>query len=166
MTYKDCFVKQSISGVNRILIANEGSSTELMSNLLAFYAEPFKLAYLLVTPPEGFQPMKYEIEGLTTGEINQFLIQFRAFLEGDARHHIWVHSAVGGGTLICDEHDWVYAYGALDHVETFLSRQGFAQEIPEIPFPHLHNESSANDPIMKDLLGHFDWKAHPVSNLG
>jgi hypothetical protein len=166
MTYKDCFVKQSISGVNRILIANEGSSTELMSNLLAFYAEPFKLAYLLVTPPEGFQPMKYEVEGLSIDEINQFLKEYHAFLEGDARHHIWVHSGAGGGTLICDEHDWVYAYGSQDQVETFLHSRGFQLEMPEIPFPHLHNESSANDDIMRRLLGHFDWKAHPVSNLG
>lgn len=166
MTYKDCFQKQSISGVHRILLATSGSSTELLNKLLGFYSEPFKLAYLLVTPPEGFQPMKYEVEGLAADEINQFLTEYRAFLEGDARHHIWIHSAAGGGTLICDEHDWIYSYGAQDQIEKFLIEHSFAVEEPQIPFPHLHNESSANDPVMKDLLAHFDWKAHPVSNLG
>ncbi len=165
MTYKDCFVKQSISGVNRILIANQGSSIDLLNHLLVFYPEPYRLAYLLVTPPEGFQPMKYEVEGLTADNVNQFLNQYRAFLEGDARHHIWIHSA-SGGTLICDEHDWIYAYGSQEQIETHLVSRGFELEMPEIPFPHLHNESSSNDPVMKKLLSHFDWKAQPVSNLG
>ena len=166
MTYKDCFVKQSISGVNRILIANHGSSTDLLSNLLAFYPSPYRLAYLLVTPPEGFQPMKYEVEGLTAENVNEFLNHFRAFIEGDARHHIWIHSASGGGTLICDEHDWIYAYGSQEQIETYLASRGFQLEMPEIPFPHLHNESSSNDAVMRELLAHFEWKAQPVSNLG
>jgi hypothetical protein len=161
---KDCFVKQSISGVNRILIATSGSSTGLLTKLLEHYPEPYRLAYLLVTPPEGFQPMKYEIEGLSAHQVKAFFAHFQNFLEGDARHHIWLHST--GGTLICDEHDWIYAYGALDQVESFMVSGGFQIEKPEIPFPHLHNESSANDLVMKELLQHFEWKAQPVSNLG
>ena len=166
MTYKDCFQRQSISGVHRILMATSGSSTGLMSKLLAFYPEPYRLAYLLVTPPDGFQPMKYEIDGLSTSDISKFFDEYCGFIEGDARHHIWIHSASAGGTLICDEHDWIYAYGALDQVGDFLVEREFTDQMPEIPFPHLHNESSANDPVMRALLGHFDWKAHPVSNLG
>ena len=166
MTYKDCFVKQSISGVNRIVIATAGSSTGLVSDLLEYYPEPYRLAYLLVTPPDGFQPMKYEVEGLDTGTVHRFFEAFRPFLEGDARHHVWIHSAIGGGTIINDEHDWLYAYGSLDLVEQYLVDRGFADEMPEIPFPHLHNESSSNDAVMRELLGHFEWKAHPVSNLG
>ena len=166
MTYKNCFVKQSISGVNRILIAKEGSSTALLSNLLGFYSEPFRLAYLLVTPPDGFQPMKYEVDGLTSDDVQGFLNHYRAFLEGDARHHVWIHSASGGGTLICDEHDWIYAYGSQEQVETYLVSRGFELEMPEIPFPHLHNESSSNDDVMRKLLAHYEWKAQPVSNMG
>ena len=139
---------------------------DLVGQLLGFYPEPYRLAYLLVTPPEGFQPMKYEMEGLAAKGIQDFIGEYRGFLEGDARHHIWIHSASGGGTLICDEHDWIYAYGAQDQIEQYLVEQSFEIEEPQIPFPHLHNESSSNDPIMKDLLGHFDWKAQPVSNLG
>lgn len=166
MTYKDCYIKQSISGVSRILIATADSSISLMNELLAFYPGPYRLAYLLVTPPDGFQPMKYEVDGLPVEDVSSFFDTFRAFIEGDARHHIWIHSAAGGGTLICDEHDWLYAYGSQDQVEQFLLNRGFAVEEPQIPFPHLHNESSANDPTMRALLAHFEWKAHPVSNLG
>jgi hypothetical protein len=166
MTYKNCFVKQSISGVSRILIATSGSSTELVSDLLGFYPEPYRLAYLLVTPPDGFQPMKYEVEGFSVKQVTEFFEQYRDFLEGDARHHIWIHSASGGGTLICDEHDWVYAYGAQEPVGKYLVERGFELEMPEIPFPHLHNESSSNDTVMRELLGHFEWKAQPVSNMG
>ncbi len=165
MTYKDCFVKQSISGVNRILFATSGSSMDLIAQLLGYYTEPYRLAYLLVTPPEGFQPMKYEVEGLAAQGVQEFISEYRAFLEGDARHHLWIHSA-SGGTLICDEHDWLYAYGSLDQVEKYLRDHDFETVEPSIPFPHLHNESSSNDAMMRKLLGHFEWKAHPVSNMG
>lgn len=165
VTYNNCFQKQSISGVHRILIATSGSSTHLVTDLLQFYPGPYRLVYLLVTPPEGFEPMKYEVEGLDADAIVDLFDKFRQFLESDARHHLWIHSQ-GGGTIICDEHDWIYAYGNQEAVEAYLADHAFVEEMPAIPFPHLHNESNSNDPVMRDLLNHFDWTAHPVSNLG
>lgn len=166
VTYCDCFQKQSISGVNRILVATSGSATQLLTELLSFFPGPYRLVYLLVTPPEGFEPMKYEANGVNQDQIVNLFDQFHDFLESDARHHLWIHSEGGRGTLICDEHDWVYAYGNLEAVEQFLLERGFKEEMPTIPFPHLHNESNANDPQMEALLRHFDWKAQPVSNVG
>ncbi len=166
VTYHDCFQKQSISGVNRILIASAGSTTELVAELLQFLPQPYRLVYLLVTPPDGFEPKKYEIDGVTTGQIKDLFERYRPFLESDARHHLWIHSDGGKGTIICDEHDWIYMYGNLDAVEAFLLEKSFREEMPIIPFPHLHNESSANDETMRSLLGHFPWTAHSVSNLG
>jgi len=166
VTYHDCFQKQSISGVNRILIATSGSATQLITELLQFFPEPYRFVYLLVTPPEGFEPTKYEVESLALSDIVECLEKYKAFLESDARHHLWIHSEGARGTLICDEHDWIYAYGNLEAVEQFLIERGFKEEMPVIPFPHLHNESSANDPLMHDLLKHFEWKAYAVSNLG
>lgn len=164
--YENCFQKQSISGVHRILIATAGSTTNLVSDLLQFFPPPYRLAYLLVTPPDGFDPMKYEVEGLTANHIGEFFGRFRPFLEGDARHHLWIHSEGGKGTIICDEHDWIYVYGSLESVESFLNEREFGESMPTIPFPHLHNESSANDAVMNELLRHFEWTKHPVSNLG
>ena len=152
--------------MGRILMATSGSSTTLVSDLLNFYPGPYRLAYLLVTPPEGFEPMKYEIDGVEADTIHGFFDHFRTFLESDARHHIWVHAERSGGTIICDEHDWIYAYGNLSAIEQSLIKKGFINDLPTIPFPHLHNESSSNDSAMRELLGHFDWTAHPVSNLG
>ncbi|MBS1701471.1 MAG: hypothetical protein JST12_07410 [Armatimonadetes bacterium] len=166
VTYLNCFQKQSISGVCRILAATAGSTTQLLTDLLDFFPGPYRMAYLLVTPPEGFEPMKYEVTGLDKSQIVDLFGRFRGFLESDARHHLWIHAEGGGGTLICDEHDWIYVYGNLGAVEEFLIERGFGEEMPTIPFPHLHNESSANDPDMQALLAFFDWKAQPVSNLG
>ncbi len=165
VAYTNCYQKQSISGVNRILIATSGSTTQLLTELLPFYPGPYRLVYLLVTPPEGFDPMKYEAIGVEKAQMVDLFEKFRAFLESDARHHLWLHSE-GGGTLICDEHDWIYVYGNLDSIEQFLVERNFKKEMPTIPFPHLHNESNANDSYMEALLKHFDWKAQPVSNLG
>jgi hypothetical protein len=166
VTYSNCYQEQCISGVHRILIATSGSTTQLVVDLLAFFPGPYRLVYLLVTPPEGFEPMKYEKENLSQRDLRELLETYKDFLESDARHHLWIHSEGAGGTIICDEHDWVYAYGNIEAVKQYLIENDFADQAPEIPFPHLHNESNSNDPMMQKLLNHFDWKAQPVSNLG
>lgn len=166
VAYDNCYQKQCISGVHRILIATSGSTTQLTIDLLKFFPGPYRLVYLLVTPPEGFDPMKYEVDGLSIEDISKMFEAFRGFLESDARHHLWLHSESAGGTLICDEHDWIYAYGNHEAVKEYLVQQGYKDEAPVIPFPHLHNESNSNDPTMRNLLDYFEWKAQPVSNLG
>lgn len=164
ITYNNCFQKQSISGVHRILIASSGSTIKLIQELIEFFPGPYRLAYLLVTPPDGFQQMKYETDGLDRSQVDRFLEAYGPFLEGDARHHVWIHS--GHGTIIWDEHDWLYVYGSLESVEGYLMAQNFGEEMPVIPFPHLHNESPDNNQAMRDLLSHFDWQTQNVSNLG
>lgn len=164
--YDNLYRSQSISGVQRFVIATEGEPVELLRKLVGLYSGPFRLVYLLMTPPEGYEPTRYEVAGLGLAEVDSFLVRFKPFLQADARHHIWIHAETSGGTLIYDEHDWIYAYGLRDEVERLLIQEGFQDGVPEIPFPHMHNESSAHDEAMLELLGAMSWKQVPVSNLG
>jgi hypothetical protein len=122
--------------------------------------------YMLVTPPDGYEPCRYEVEGLEGNEVDAFLSRFRDFLSSDARHHVWIHAKTSGGTLIYDEHDWIYCYGSLPQISEWLEGQGFREGMPEIPFPHLHNENAANDEVMKQVLTSLPWKVAPVANMG
>lgn len=161
---EDRFQHQSISGVRRILISTSGDPLELMSKLLGIYASPYRLSYFIVSASEGTQASKYELSGLSADELASILVRYREFLRTDARHHLWVH-ATGGGTLIYDEHDWIYAYGSQSEISTYLGGLGFVESAPEIPFPHLHNEPRENDSVLSELLSAFDWKKSNVASL-
>jgi hypothetical protein len=164
--YEDVYKRQTISGVHRVVIASKQNGIDLLRNLLHHYSGPFQLIYMLVTPPEGYEPMRYELEGLEKEEVEEFLSQYRDFLSTDARHHVWIHARTSGGTLIYDEHDWIYAYGAQEAVTQWLIENDFSESLPEIPFPHLHNENAANDQAMTELLRALPWKVASVSNIG
>lgn len=158
------FQHQNISGVKRILISTAQDPLELMSRLLEFYASPYRFSYFIVSSTDGTQASKYELSNLTAEELKAILNQFSEFFRTDARHHLWIH-ATGGGTLIYDEHDWIYAYGSQAEIANFLTQQGFEEKQPEIPFPHLHNEPRENDLRMQELLAAFDWKKSNVASL-
>ncbi len=162
--HQNTYCKESISGVSRLLVASK-SPTDLLRQSLPLYGEKFKVVYLLVTPPEGYEPSRYEVS-LGLDQIHELLNSFEAFLGSDARHHVWFHSLEpGGGTIIWDEHNWLYYYGRLDQLEQSLTASGYHEQKPEIPFPHLHNESAENNPIMEQLLSAYPWVQVPVSNL-
>lgn len=162
LCYPNTFAQQNISGVARLLIATADNSIELMRELLAFYEGPFQLVYLLVTPPEDQDPTRYEIVDVSHEKIDQFLTEFRGFLSTDGRHHVWIHAA-SGGTLILDEHDWIYAYGSLDAISCFLKGRGFGEGAPELPFPHVHHERNDLDAELVRVLGWCDWKSSRLS---
>lgn len=161
--WNNTFAKESISGVGRLLVAPK-EPLDFVSQILGFYGERFRLVYLLVSPPDGFEFARYEVASLSNDEVQAFLSEFGDFLSRDARHHVWIHALDGGGTIIWDEHDWVYLYGHLGAAQDFLSSKSFYEGKPEIPFPHLHNEDPAQTPAMVKLLGALPWVQTPVSN--
>ncbi|HLP00204.1 MAG TPA: hypothetical protein VK171_16525 [Fimbriimonas sp.] len=162
LRYADTFVRQNISGVSRLLIASSSNSVDLLSELISFYSGPFQLVYLLVTPPEDQEPARFEVSDVSAETLIGFLSEFREFLSTDGRHHVWIHSSAGG-TLILDEHDWIYAYGSLDALSGFLTERGFGEGMPELPYPHIHHEREELDGELDRLLGAFDWKASKLS---
>lgn len=161
--WQDTYVRESISGVARILVA-PSMPLHFISQALGLYGERFRLVYLLVTPPDGYDFGRYEADLLSIEEVLEFLLEFGEFLGRDARHHVWIHALDGGGTIIWDEHDWVYLYGHLESVEALLAQQGFTEGKPEIPFPHLHNEDPELNSEMERLLAALPWVKTPVSN--
>jgi hypothetical protein len=158
------FQYQNISGVKRILISTENDPLGLISDLLEFYSSPFRFSYFIVSSTDVGEPSKYELQGLSREQLTHILNQFSEFFRSDARHHLWIH-ATGGGTLIYDEHDWIYAYGSQNEIASFLTGTGFEEKPPEIPFPHLHNEPRENDVRMRELLNSYEWKKSNVASL-
>ncbi len=163
VTWADNFTHESISGVSRLLVAPR-QPLDFVSKVLSVYGERFRLVYLLVTPPDGYKFSRYEIEQITLNDVQSLLLEFGEFLGRDARHHVWLHALDGGGTIIWDEHDWVYLYGHLNSATQFLETEGFTEGKPEIPFPHLHNEDPEQTPEMERLLAALPWVQTPVSN--
>lgn len=161
--WANTYVQESISGVSRLLVAPQ-RPLEFVKNVLDIYGERFRLVYLLVTPPDGYDFARYEIDSLSLEQVQSFLTEFGDFLGRDARHHIWLHALDGGGTIIWDEHDWVYLYGHLGSVTQLLQDRNFTEGKPEIPFPHLHSEDPAQNLEMQRLLAALPWVQTPVSN--
>jgi hypothetical protein len=161
--WSDTYAAESISGVSRLLVAPR-QPLSFVVDALALYGNSFKLVYLLVTPPDGYEFARYELDALNREEVSSVLEEFGGFLGGDARHHIWIHALDGGGTLIWDEHDWVYLYGHLASATDLLQSKGFREGKPEIPFPHLHNEDPDQTSEMERLLKALPWVKTPVSN--
>lgn len=163
VAWQDTFSKEAISGVSRLLVAPR-QPLEFVSEVLGVYGESFRLVYLLVTPPDGYEFARYELASLSLTEVQAFLAEFGAFLGRDARHHVWIHALESGGTIIWDEHDWVYCYGHLPSVSVLLGEKGFIEGKPDIPFPHLHNEDPDLTPEMERMLASLPWVQTPVSN--
>ena len=163
VSWADTYSQESISGVSRLLVAPR-KPLELVLQVLGVYGERFRLVYLLVTPPDGYEFARYELDSLSLTEARALLEEFGEFLGRDARHHVWIHALDSGGTIIWDEHDWVYCYGHLGSVSALLKDKAFTEGKPEIPFPHLHNEDPEQTPEMERLLTALPWVQTPVSN--
>jgi hypothetical protein len=163
--YSKQFCAETISGFPRLLVATDGDALGLFLRLAEIYEGPFRVGYLLVSPPVGYEPSRYELDGVSHLELTELVLEYQDFLRCDARHHLWLNAA-GGGTLILDEHDWLYSYGRNEAVESYLRPLGFEPGKPELPFPHIHNESSENTPAMEKLLASRPWRRGNVSNMG
>jgi hypothetical protein len=166
---ENLMLKESISGVSRLLISTSESAIELLKELIELHSGPFRVAYLLLSPPvdheEMLEPARYEVTEIGSGDLMKILTDFQNFLETDARHHLWIHPQGSGGTLIYDEHNWIYAYGQLPAIEQLLTEKGFQNGTPTIPYPHLHNESARFNDDMHNFLRVLEWKIVPASNL-
>jgi hypothetical protein len=162
--HQNLYHAQNISGVNRLLISTSGDPLTLLKQLLNFYGEPYRFSYFLINATESGTPTRYELSLLNRESLVGILDSYATLLRSDARHHIWIHAS-GGGTLIYDEHDWIYAYGSQSEIVEHLQSLGFADGIPEIPFPHLHNEDRSLDAEQEKMLEAYDWKPLTVANL-
>jgi hypothetical protein len=153
---------ESISGVSRILLSTSGDVLQLLRDLLGFYSEPFKIALVMDSPPLGHDYCRLEAAERSRADVLSLFDSFSHLLRTDARFQLWIHSvSAGGGSLVMDDHGWLYVYGHLEAVEELLVSIGLKLGRPELPFPHVHNEDPRNNEEFANLLKYWDWLPRP-----
>jgi hypothetical protein len=117
----------------------------------------------VLSVPSLSEPGRYQLEGwLSMEELRAFLEPYREYLEGDARHHLWVHSHESNATLVYDKHDLIYAYGPLTCYLEVLDKHGLQEGEFELPFPHYHSYYPEFDPLEHQIVTRHSWKRTPI----
>jgi hypothetical protein len=101
-------------------------------------------------------------EPMDRSAVEAFLTQYREFLEGDARHAIWVASTAGEGTLVYDRHNIIYAYGPIECFEDVLTARGIRRGEVKLPSPHSHHYHREHDADEERLLAAMEWIQTPL----
>ena len=148
------------NGQTRLVISAPPDKPGLLPALVERLAEPLFLLYVLHTPRGEGVAGRYQSPPLDRQQVGDFLTTFAAYLAGDARHDLWVHSAGDGRTLIWDRHDLVFAEGeALDDIADALEAMGFESDaVPRLGAgPHVHYYRPEFDAEAAAVLARFDW---------
>lgn len=141
--YPDLWERETTTGPERIVAAPAANHVDLLITLSRVLPEPFGILYVLLVPRTDYKPGRYQSPApLTRGEMEGFLTDYCAFLEGDGRHHLWVASLPSQATLVYDQHNVIYAYGPLPEYETVLRQQGLHEGEVRFPVPHSHHYHS------------------------
>lgn len=106
-------------------------------------------------PLSVFRPLPFD-------SVAGFCRRFATFLESDGRHHLWISSPEAGGTLVYDQHEWIWAYGDLPTYLDVLADLGLREGEIELPFPHAHQYHPENDADARALMEYWEWIHSPL----
>ncbi|MBC8064428.1 MAG: hypothetical protein H7Y17_06340 [Chlorobia bacterium] len=142
----------------RLLIGPKEGFLDLLLQLADCLEPPYAILYVLSVPRVS-EPGRYQMSGrLDRQQLQEFVEPYRAYLEGDARHHLWIHSHDSTATLVYDKHDLIYAYGPLDCYLDVLEKNQLMAGQFELPFPHYHNYFPEFDETEKLIIASHEWK--------
>jgi hypothetical protein len=164
--HKNIWAREKTSGPDRLVIAPSSAQVDILLKLAAVTPEPYFLLYVLHTPRSDVAAGRYQSpEPVSRDRLMRFLHKFRDFLEGDARHDLWVGSPDKSFLLVYDRHQILFAYGPLDSFKSVLVENGL-QEADEVrlPDPHVHRYNQEFDLQAADLLGLWSWKQFPLQD--
>lgn len=164
--YSNTWALEKTTGPSRLVIAPSDEHVDLMLALSTVMNEPFGILYVLVVPREQGKAGRYQSpQPLSRADLSSFLLQFRGFLENDARHHLWIASVDKTASLIYDNHNVLYGYGPLDSFKTILNARGFSEaEKVNFPSPHAHHYNANFDQQEIKLLEYQQWKVFPLQD--
>jgi hypothetical protein len=160
--YADVYDWERTTGPSRLIIAPRTGHVDLLGALAECWGGPYWLLYVLTVPRTGTSGRYQITEPVERPELTAFLARHRAFLEGDARHALWVAPATGQGTLVYDRHNVIYAYGPLEHFEDMLARRGVTRGATAYPVPHSHHYHAEFDDDEAELLTDYAWIHSPL----
>jgi hypothetical protein len=156
--YDDVFEPQLEREPQRLLIAPGGRHVDLLMRLSREMPPPYSILYILVAPRSGARAGRYMLGGQSDSTLNELLETNREYLEGDARHHIWIGSESDGSLLVYDQHNVIYAYGQIDQFSAILRACGMHAGRVQFPYPHTHHFRSTLDHFEADLLRRYPWQ--------
>ncbi len=150
-------------GPARVVAAPDRDQVGLLIELSRALPEPFHLVYVLLSMRTLRPPGRYvSARPLPRRRLEELLSRFRAFLEQDGRHHLWVGSAAEPSTLVYDQHDLLYLYGRLDAYQAVLRAAGMGEGPVEVPPGHRHESHDGFDAAEQELMGALDWTWNPL----
>jgi hypothetical protein len=164
--YSDTWALGKTSGASRLKIAPSDEQVDLMQALSSVMNEPFGVLYVLVVPRAQGKAGRYQSsQPLSREALDLFLLNFREFLENDARHHLWIASVDKTASLIYDNHNVIHGYGPIDSFKTILNASGFYEvEKVSFPAPHTHHYNAAFDQQEIKLLEYQPWTVFPLQD--
>ncbi len=161
--YSDCWHREQTSGPERLVIGRARGHVATVQELASLWSAECWLLYVLVVPRSAGEAGRYQSPSpVNQTELRAFLERFGAFLEADGRHHLWVASSAGEGTLVYDRHNVIYAYGDLSAHARTLERLGCREDSVEIPVPHTHHYRAECDGDQEDVVSYWAWRHSPL----
>ncbi|RDC65470.1 hypothetical protein [Adhaeribacter pallidiroseus] len=149
----------------RLKIGASKNQIGLLLDFLDCLNPPYFILYVLVVSRLKNEHGRYQSPLLETKqEVIDFLLDFKEFLETDARHHFWIGTANNNGTLIFDQHDVIYAYGPINAFKQILEKLDFKEEEFLFPAPHCHHFHDSNDVFEKEILNYWEWSLFPLTD--
>jgi hypothetical protein len=145
------------NGSARVVAGVPAGDASTFQRLVQSLEAPCMLLYVLHTPRGEGEPGRYQSPPLTMVELESFLDRHAAFLAGDARFDLWIHSPSENATLVWDRHNLIYAYGPTGRFVATLEALGFHEGSPGVLFEHLHHYRQEFDSEAAAVLETFAW---------
>ena len=150
-------------GPARLVAAPDRDQVGLLIDLSRTLPEPFHLVYVLLSSRTLRPPGRYQAtRPLPRRQLEALLDRFRAFLEQDGRHHLWIGSAAEPSTLVYDHHQLLTLYGPLDAYREVLDAAGMGEGPVVLPAEHRHESHDAFDAAEQELMGALAWTWNPL----
>ena len=163
--YGDLYFEQPCGDSARLVIGPSRNHVDLLIELAAeLRGHPWFVLYVLLIPRQGRrEPGRFQSGPFDEHyELASFMGSFRAFFEGDGRHHVWVGSAANDGVLVYDQHNVIFAYGPLDRFKAIVDARGFRVADFWFPAPHTHAFQPENDAEEDRLMAEIEWRHYPL----
>jgi hypothetical protein len=161
--HPEIYAREETTGPQRLVIAPTQHHVQWLRRLSEGWEEGFFLLYVLLHPRSGRQAGRYQSPApLPREEVERFLMTFGHFLETDGRHHLWLGSTRSEGTLVYDQHNLIYAYGALEGYERRLREGAFHEAPVTLPSPHTHHLHATHDAQEEALFAWWSWTWYPL----
>jgi len=163
--YGNIYEVERTNNAKRLKIGVSKNQISLLLKLIDGLTPPYFILYVLVVSRLKNEYGRYQSPLLESKlEVVNFLLDFKEYLETDARHHIWIGTVNKNGSLIFDQHNVIYAYGPIKAFKQTLKKLKFKEEEFSFPAPHCHHFHDSNDVFEEDILNYWEWSLFPLEN--